>query len=130
MIRFRTNQPDFSDVELFEYHESERIHRPVSEGLLHDAPKLLGHHMMLSHYVDANLMHCLLTGRSVTGILHFINQTPINWFLRKQVTFKTETYGFEFVTARTYVEQPIDLRNTFTQSWSSDSREKLHVWRQ
>ena len=111
MIRFRTDQPDFSDVESFEY-EWENIYRPVSEGLPHDAPEPLGRHVTMSHYVDANLMHCLLTGRSVTGILHFINQTPIDWFSKKQATVETATYGSEFVAARTCVEQTIDLRNT------------------
>ena len=30
---------------------------PCTEGLPHDAPEPLGHHVTLSHYVDANLMH-------------------------------------------------------------------------
>ena len=111
MIRFRTDEPDFSDVETFEY-DWENIYRPVSEGLPHDAPEPLGRYVTLSHYVDANLMHCLLTGRSVTGVLHFINQTPIDWFSKKQATVETATYGSEFIAARTCVEQAIDLRNT------------------
>jgi hypothetical protein len=62
--------------------------------------------------VDANLMHDLTTGRSVTGILHFVNKTPIDWYSKKQATVETATYGSEFVAARTCVEQIIDLRNT------------------
>ena len=57
-------------------------------------------------------MHCLLTGRSVTGILSFINKTPIDWFSKKQSTVETATYGSEFVAARTAVERLIDLRLT------------------
>ena len=83
MIRFHTNQPDFSDVESFEY-EWENIYCPVSEGLPHDTPEPLGRHVTLSHYVGANLMHCLLTGRSITGILHFINQTQSIGFQRNK----------------------------------------------
>ena len=45
----------------------------VKELKPHDAPKLLGKHVTLTHYVDANLMHDITTGRSVTGILHLIN---------------------------------------------------------
>ena len=57
-------------------------------------------------------MHCLLTGRSVTGILSFINKTPVDWFSKKQATVETATYGSEFVAARTAVERLIDLRIT------------------
>jgi hypothetical protein len=57
-------------------------------------------------------MHDLVTGRSVTGILHLLNTTPIDWFSKKQATVETATFGSEFVAARTCVEQIIDLRNT------------------
>jgi len=42
-------------------------------------PSSTWHLVMLSHYVDANLYHDMLTGGSVTGILHYLNKTPINW---------------------------------------------------
>ncbi len=63
-----------------------------------------GRLVTLTHYVDANLYHDCVTSRSVTGILHFINATPIDWFSKRQSTVETATYGSEFVTARTCVE--------------------------
>jgi len=57
-------------------------------------------------------MHDMATGKSVTGILHWLNQTPIDWYSKKQATVETATYGSEFVAARTCVEQIIDLRCT------------------
>jgi hypothetical protein len=67
----------------------------------------------LTHYVDANLCHDLIsTGRSVTGILHLVNKTPIDWYSKKQVTVETATYGSEYVAGRTCVEQVMDLRLT------------------
>ena len=54
----------------------------------------------------------MATGRSVTGILHFFNKTPIDWFSKKQATVETATFGSEFVAGRTAVEQIIDLRLT------------------
>ena len=71
-----------------------------------------GKFVTLIHYVDANLMHYLLTGKSVTGILTFINKTPIDWFSKKQATVETATHGSEFVAARTAVERLIELRLT------------------
>jgi hypothetical protein len=54
----------------------------------------------------------MLTGRSVTGVLHLLNQCPIDWFSKKQATVETATYGSEFVAACTCVEQVMDLRST------------------
>jgi hypothetical protein len=67
---------------------------------------------VLSTYKDANLYHNLVTGRAVTGILHFINNTPIDWFSKAQPTVETATYGSEFVAARIAVDHIIDLRTT------------------
>ena len=72
----------------------------------------MGKDVTTTHYVDANLFHDLLTGRSVTSILHLMNKTPIDYCSKKQETVKTATYGAEFVAARTCTEQIIDLRTT------------------
>ena len=42
--------------------------------------------------VDANLMHCNVTGKSADGILHLINQTPDDWFSQKQITVEISNY--------------------------------------
>ena len=62
--------------------------------------------------MDANLYHDLITGCSDTGILHLINQTPIDWFTKRQATVETATYGSEFVAARIATDQIVDLRVT------------------
>jgi len=77
-----------------------------------DAPEPKGNKVVLTTYVDANLCHDLITGRSVTSILHLANQTPIDWYSKRQGTVETVTFGSEFSAARTAVEQIIDLRNT------------------
>ena len=61
--------------------------------------------------MDANLNHCLATGRSVTGCLHFVNHTPIDSYSKRQATVETATYGSEFVASKTATEQIIDLRH-------------------
>jgi hypothetical protein len=57
-------------------------------------------------------MHHISMGRSLTGILHLMNKTPIEWYSKKQATVETEMYGSEFVAARICVEQIIDQQNT------------------
>ena len=111
VIRIRTDDPDFSSlIPNLEFDWEKTVYGNVRELIPEDAPTPLGKFVTLIHYVDANLMHCLLTGRSVTGILTFINKTPIDWFSKKQATVETATYGSEFVAARTAVEKLIELR--------------------
>jgi hypothetical protein len=79
--------------------------RDVKELLPKDTPEPLGKYITLSHYVDANLMHNITPGKSVTGILHLVNKTPIDWYSKKQATVETATYGSEFVAAQVSIEQ-------------------------
>ena len=72
----------------------------------------LGKLIQLIHYVDTNLYHDALTGRSITADLHFVNDTLIEWWSKKQAKEETATYSLEFVAVRTGVEQIIDLCNT------------------
>ena len=111
-IRFRTSMPDFSNLPDPELDWDTSVHGNVSELIPEDAPPPKGKPVVTSHCTDADLCHCMLTGRSVTAALHFVNQTPIDWFTKKQATVETATHGSEFVAARTCVEQIIDLRNT------------------
>ena len=80
------------------------VYGEVQELLPEDAPPSLGKQVTLTHYVDAILFHDALSGRSVTGILHMMNATPIEWYFKKQGTMETATYGSEFVAARICVE--------------------------
>jgi hypothetical protein len=112
VIRMRHEEPDHSDIPDMEFDWSRSVYGELTEVLPTDAPPPLGGYVTLTHYVDANLMHDVITGRSVTGILHLANKTPIDWYSKKQATVETATYGSEFVAARTCVEQVIDLRNT------------------
>ena len=57
-------------------------------------------------------MHCLVTGKSCTGIIHLVNQTPVDWFSKRQNNVETATYGSEFMAARIATEQIMDLRIT------------------
>eukprot|EP00934_Nitzschia_sp_Nitz4_P007498 Nitzschia sp. Nitz4//scaffold70_size99833//1423//3150//NITZ4_004580-RA/size99833-snap-gene-0.140-mRNA-1//-1//CDS//3329557090//7488//frame0 len=111
-IRIRTELPDLSDLPTPQYDWDRSVYSGAHEELSSSDPKPLGKPVQLVSYVDANLFHDVITGRSVTGTLHFVNQTPIEWFSKKQSTVETATYGSEFVAARTATEQIIDIRIT------------------
>jgi Reverse transcriptase (RNA-dependent DNA polymerase) len=111
-IRFRTGIPDYTELPELNYDWANSVYGDVKEDIPNDIPTSLGNSVVTTTYVDANLMHCLVTGRSSTGILHFVNGTPIEWFSKRQSTVETSTYGSEFVAARIATDQIIDLRNT------------------
>jgi len=111
-ICIRIGEPDYSDLIKEEYDWVSTVYGDISEILLKDAPVPLSNFIMLSHYVDANLYHNILMGRSVTGILHYLNKMPIDWYSKKQATIKTVTYGSELVSTRLAVDQIVDLQLT------------------
>jgi hypothetical protein len=75
-------------------------------------PTPRGNLVYTTTFEDANLMHDLTTGRSCTGILHLVNQTPVAWFSKRQKTVETATYCSEFVAAKIATGQIMDLRYT------------------
>jgi len=97
----------------FEFDWARTVYGAIEELLPDNAPEPLGKPVTLTHFVDANLMHDLSTGRSLTGILHLANKTPIKWFSKKQATVEVATYGSEMVAMRTCVEQIIYLCTMF-----------------
>ena len=113
-IRFWVEEPDmsrFDNKTKFEW--SSTVYGNPTEQLPTDAPEPLGKRVTLVHYFDANLMHDVLSGKVVTGCLHMANKTPMMWYSKKQATSETATYGSEFVSGRTCVEQVVDLQNSF-----------------
>ena len=111
-IRIRINEPDFNDLPDQDFDWCYSVYGDVQELLPRDAPKPLGKAVTTITYKDANLYHDMLTGRSVTGVLHFCNQTLIDWYSKRQATVETATFGSEFTAARIAVDQIIDLRTT------------------
>jgi hypothetical protein len=107
-----TDEPDYSDYQDPGYNWSLSVYGDVREIIPTDIPEPKGKYVTLSHYFYANLYHNMVTGRSVTAILHFLNQTPMDWYSKKQATVETATFGSEFIAARTTIDQIIDLRMT------------------
>ncbi len=61
-------------------------------------------------FVDADHAHDQLTRQSVTGILLFINNTPIKWISKRQKTVETSTYRSELVASRMATDAIIAVR--------------------
>ena len=111
-LRYRTACPDYSQLSPQRHDWDATPCGDVHEETPDDAPPALGNPVITTTWVDANLYHDFITGRAVTGIVHAVNQTIIDFYSKKQNTVETSTYGSEFVAARTATDQIIDLRLT------------------
>ena len=98
-IRVRTDKPDYSKISNHTYTWMWLVYGDVSKLIADDIPMLLGNPVVTTTYKDANLFHDFVTGRAVTGILHLVNQTPIDWFSKRQATVETAIHISEFVVA-------------------------------
>ena len=114
-IRFRTGIPDWEThfgSDPIKYDWMETVYGCPAEDIDPRAPTPKGKPVRTTSFVDANLMHDAITGRSASGILEYLNQTPIDWFSKRQNQVETATYGSEFMVARQGTERLIDLRYT------------------
>jgi hypothetical protein len=96
-IRVLTGEPDNSDLKNEEYNWTKAVYGDIKEKVPEGIPDPLGNYVTLSLYYDANLYHHVVTGWSVTGILHFMNKMPIDWYSKKQATVETASYSSKFI---------------------------------
>ena len=73
VIRIRADQPDYSDLPEKIYDWDYSVHKGAKEELPDIFPTPRGKAIRTTSCVDANLMHDILSGRSMTGILHLFN---------------------------------------------------------
>jgi hypothetical protein len=100
---------DFSDIAFTSYDWTEHYPDAQDESPP-DMPPPLGKPMQITVFCDAAHTDDHVTRRSTTGILIFINGTPIKWYSKRQNTVETSTYGSEFVAMRIATELTIALR--------------------
>ena len=62
-----------------------------------NAPKPRGKPVQITCFVDADHAGDQVTRRSRTGILIFVNKSPIMFYSKRQNTVETSTFGSEFL---------------------------------
>ena len=60
-----------------------------------DDPEPKGKYVMTVGYHYANLRHNVVAGRSVAGVIHFLNKTPMDWHSKKKATVEKAACGSE-----------------------------------
>jgi hypothetical protein len=73
----------------------------------------LGNPVIISVFVDADNAGNVITRRSQTGTLIYVNNAPIIWYTKKQNTVEAATYGSESVAARIAVEMADGLYTSY-----------------
>ena len=104
VLRIRTEEPDYSNLTSVSASWDHTPYAGVEEPIPHKIPRALGLRVTISVWFDANLLHCLITGKAVTGIIVFYNGTPVRWYTKKQATVATSTFAAEYDAGRTMVE--------------------------
>lgn len=92
-------KPDWSD-----------FYKDVKEQLPPDAPEPLGKQVEIIVFVDSDHAGDKVTRRSRTGVLIFLNRSPIVWYSKKQNSIETSSFGSEFSAMKTAVELVEGLR--------------------
>ena len=82
-IRINPQEPEFSDSPEKACDREGLVCAKVLEMLPAEATEPLGKFMVTISYHDANLYHNVLTGRSVTGVIHLVNKIPVEWHSKK-----------------------------------------------
>ena len=72
-------------------------------------PEPRGKSVQISCYVDADHAGDVVSRRSHTGILIYVNRAPVIWYSKRQNTVETSTFGSEFIALRIATEM-IGLR--------------------
>jgi hypothetical protein len=77
-IRFRVKIPNHEALATpVQYDWTSSVYGHATEELPPNQPIPRGKLMRTTTYQDANLYHDLVTGRAMSGIIHFVNQTPV-----------------------------------------------------
>jgi hypothetical protein len=86
-------KPDYSGLLDYDQDWLRSMHGNVRETLPEKCPTPRSKIVCMMAYKDTVLYHNMCTGRAVTGVLHFIDKPPIDWYSKKQSTVETATYG-------------------------------------
>jgi hypothetical protein len=88
----------------FEKHDWTDFYQGVIENKPTNAPIPRGNPVQINCFVDSNHAGNKVTRRSQTGILIFLNRSPIIWYSKAQNTIESSTFGSEFTAMRIAVE--------------------------
>ena len=75
-----------------------------------NAPEPLGIGFIMRAFVDSDHAGDMVTRRSRTGFMIFLNSAPIYWYSKKQGSCETSSFGSEFIAMKSCCEYIRGLR--------------------
>ena len=108
-IEFDVTEPDFS-MHKIEKYDWFPLYGSVQEEMPYGMPEPKGKPVVTSGFFDSSHASCLVTRRSTTCVILFLNGTPIRWYSKRQNCVETSTYGSEIVAGRIAVDLAVELR--------------------
>jgi Reverse transcriptase (RNA-dependent DNA polymerase) len=85
-------------------HDWTSFYPHAKELIPENMPKPRGNAVQQIVFVDADHAADIVTRRSRTGILLYLNRAPILWYTKRQNSVETSTFGSEFMATKTAVE--------------------------
>ena len=79
--------------EQFKEVDWKHIYGDVTEDLPCNMPEPRGNPVIVSMFTDAAFAGVLVTRRSQSGILIFINRAPVTWYSKRHITVEASTFG-------------------------------------
>ena len=86
------------------------FYRDAKEAIPPNMPEARGRDVTITCFVDANHAGNVRDRKSQTGVLIFVNKTPVHWYSKRQNTVEASTFGAEFCAMRCAVEMIESLR--------------------
>jgi hypothetical protein len=86
------------------------FYKPTKEVLPPDMPEPRGKAVQVTCFVDSDHAGDVVTRRSRTGVLIFVNRSPIVFYSKKQGSIETSSFGSELAAMKTAVELIEGLR--------------------
>ena len=131
-IMIDTNYPDHSAFNVTSSENWKEFYPDVEEMVPtgENVPETKGPPIRITVYVDADHAHDMVTRRSVTGVLLFLNNTPVKWLSKRQKTVETSTYDSELVASKDYHQEPPFQSSKRQKIFTEKSNKHMHVKKQ
>jgi hypothetical protein len=93
-------RPPVVDEGAFQNFYWSKCYRDAAEAVPPNMPKPRGKSVITTCFVDADHDGCRITRRSQTGILIFVQRSPILRYSTRQNTAETSTFGSDFIAMK------------------------------
>ena len=107
-IKYDINELDLTKYKIEKYYWFV-YYGKIKEETPFGAPEIKDKAVMTYGFFEASHVSCLVTRRSTSCVILYINRTLIKFFSPGQNTMETSTFGSEFVVGRIVVDILVEL---------------------